>query len=131
MSASDTKLIERLRNPANLGEQLESEAELTRLLKLDAELSAANAKLKYWQELAVANRKVAEDNQTRLAAVTKRKDECSNGWDEALINMETLRTELAAAQAEIAALREDLKRAQNSDEHNFNRWQTLISDEGE
>jgi len=84
MSASDTKLIERLRNPANLGEQLESEAELTRLLKLDAELSAANAKLKYWQELAVANRKVAEDNQTRLAAVTKRRDECSNGWDEAL-----------------------------------------------
>jgi len=41
-------------------------------------------KINYWQELAIANRKVAEDNQTRLAAVTKRRDECSNGWDEAL-----------------------------------------------
>ena len=41
-------------------------------------------KITYWQELAIANRKVAEDNQTKLAAVTKRKDECSNGWDEAL-----------------------------------------------
>jgi hypothetical protein len=47
-------------------------------------------KITYWQELAIANRKVAEDNQTKLAAVTKRKDECSNGWDEALAQRDKL-----------------------------------------
>lgn len=31
--------------------------------------------LKYWQDLACANRKVAEDNQTKLAAAQAQRDE--------------------------------------------------------
>ena len=49
--------------------------------------------IRYWQDLACANRKVAEDNQTRLAAVTK-------GRDEALMHMEILCTELVAEERE-------------------------------
>jgi hypothetical protein len=64
-------------------------------------------KITYWQDLAVANRKVAEDNQTKLAAVTKRKDECSNGWDEALAQRDKARDDALEDAAKVCETHQD------------------------
>ena len=76
--------------------------------------------IRYWQDLACANRKVAEDNQTKLAAaqteiarLTKRKDECSNGWDEAMAQRDKVRDDALEQAAKVCETHQDDRNRHN------------------